>query len=370
MSNALLSPDYVLEPECPEYLAPSDAEAPIEDQPLPDDASPVALSPGYIVGSDPKEDPEKDHEEDPADYPADGGDDESSDDDDVEDDDEEEEHLALPNSSAVLAIDPIPSPSLPLPSPPATSPTYVEAPLGYRATMIRLRAASPSTHHPSKIPSLPLLLLSTSHIDDLPEADMPLRKRARFTVLTFGFKVRKSSTTAAARQPGLDVAIVDATARRLVSREVAYGIEDVWDDKVGDMKERAPTTVEGLSQRVTDLSTNLARDTHEIYEIPPHTAVLLDSKTRHAREAWSHSMNCSKAVHAELQEYRAQVNISEIQIQIRDTRIGLLETLVTTLVAQTSSLQTQLTTDPECIQTLEDRDPEPQDRPADAGSSC
>ncbi|GKG32068.1 hypothetical protein Tco_0427018, partial [Tanacetum coccineum] len=80
------SPDYVPSPEHPpspvevpyvpkpkylEYLAPSDAEAPLEDQPLPNDASPTALSPGYVADSDPKKDPEEDH----ADYLADEGDD-------------------------------------------------------------------------------------------------------------------------------------------------------------------------------------------------------------------------------------------------------------------------------------------------------
>ncbi|GKF11778.1 hypothetical protein Tco_0049704, partial [Tanacetum coccineum] len=60
------SPVYVPEPEYPEYLVPSGDEAPMEDQPLPDDASPTALSPGYVADSDPKEDPEEDH----ADYPA------------------------------------------------------------------------------------------------------------------------------------------------------------------------------------------------------------------------------------------------------------------------------------------------------------
>ncbi|GKC59879.1 hypothetical protein Tco_1087477 [Tanacetum coccineum] len=75
----------------------------------------------------------------------------------------------------------IPSPPLLLPSPPTTIPTYAEVPLGYRAAGIRLRAALPSTHHPSEIPSPPLLLPSTTHKDDLPEADMPLQKRARFT---------------------------------------------------------------------------------------------------------------------------------------------------------------------------------------------
>ncbi|GKB67947.1 hypothetical protein Tco_0929359 [Tanacetum coccineum] len=74
----------------------------MEDQPLPVDASPTALSSGYIADFDPEED-EEDPEEDPADHPVDGGDNddnESSDDDDDDDDvvkdeeDEEEEHLA------------------------------------------------------------------------------------------------------------------------------------------------------------------------------------------------------------------------------------------------------------------------------------
>nr|GEW03777.1 hypothetical protein [Tanacetum cinerariifolium] len=64
----------------------------------------------------------------------------------------------------------IPSSPLPLPSPPTTSLTYGEAPLGYKAAWIWLRAASPSTHHPSEIPSPPLLLPSATHRDDLPEA--------------------------------------------------------------------------------------------------------------------------------------------------------------------------------------------------------
>nr|GFD09956.1 hypothetical protein [Tanacetum cinerariifolium] len=54
----------------------------MEDQPLPADASPTALSSGYIVNSDLEKD-EKDPKEDPAYYPADRGnsdDDESSND--------------------------------------------------------------------------------------------------------------------------------------------------------------------------------------------------------------------------------------------------------------------------------------------------
>ncbi|GJZ33707.1 hypothetical protein Tco_0871143 [Tanacetum coccineum] len=93
---------------------------------------------------------------------------------------------------------------------------------------------------------------------------MSLWKRARLTAPTGRFEVGESSADAA-RQPRLDVATIDATPGCSMSREVGYGIEDVWDDMVGDIEERASTTVEGLSQRVIDLSTTLARDTHKIY---------------------------------------------------------------------------------------------------------
>ncbi|GJX79573.1 hypothetical protein Tco_0327722 [Tanacetum coccineum] len=107
------APVYVPEPKYPEYLAPSDDDIPIEDQPLPADASPIALSPGYITDSDLEEDKEN-PEEDPADYTVDRGDDDDEsfdDDDDVEEDEEEEEHLAPADSTAIAypAIDLVPS---------------------------------------------------------------------------------------------------------------------------------------------------------------------------------------------------------------------------------------------------------------------
>nr|GFA85905.1 hypothetical protein [Tanacetum cinerariifolium] len=89
-------------------------EAPIEDQPLPTDASPTALLPGYIDDSNLEED-EEDPEEDPVDYPVNGGDNddnESSNDDDDDDDvekDGDEEHLALIDPSVVPIDDPVPS---------------------------------------------------------------------------------------------------------------------------------------------------------------------------------------------------------------------------------------------------------------------
>nr|GFD04306.1 hypothetical protein [Tanacetum cinerariifolium] len=59
---------YVPEPEYPEYLVPSDVEAPLEDQSLLGDASPIAASPSYVADFDPNEDLEEDPEEDHADY--------------------------------------------------------------------------------------------------------------------------------------------------------------------------------------------------------------------------------------------------------------------------------------------------------------
>ncbi|GKD37422.1 hypothetical protein Tco_1257629, partial [Tanacetum coccineum] len=240
---------YVLEPEYPEYLAPSDDEAPTKDQPLPDDASHVALSPGYVPDSDSEKDPDEDSKEDHANYPADGGMD--------KDDEEEEEHLAPADSSAVPVVDhvpsagdteafktdesaptprspqirvpfsqtrlrrarktvklklpmspsikaciaeyaaaptpplPVASPQLPLPSPLTTSPTDAGAPLGYMAAGIRIRAASP-----------PLLLPSTSHRTNILEVEMPPRKRACFATPAPGFEIGESSVASAARQPG------------------------------------------------------------------------------------------------------------------------------------------------------------------------
>ncbi|GKA14430.1 hypothetical protein Tco_0694076 [Tanacetum coccineum] len=116
LEHALLSPDYVHGPEYPEYVAPSDDEIPVEDQPLPADASPTTLSLCYVVDSG----PEEDLEEDLADYLADEGDDDeeeeksSKDDDDEEafeedEDEEEQEHLAPADYAALPAIDPVPS---------------------------------------------------------------------------------------------------------------------------------------------------------------------------------------------------------------------------------------------------------------------
>nr|GEX44906.1 hypothetical protein [Tanacetum cinerariifolium] len=342
---------YVPEPEYPEYLAPSDDEALLEDQPLPADASPIAASPDYMADFDPKEDPEDDQ----TDYPADGGDgdDEPFDDDDdddtgdedpeeepFEDDEEEEEHLAPADSSIVPIVDhtrlrrawktvrpeppmsasieaciarhaALPSPSLvlPLPSPLITSPTDTGAPLGYRAVGIRMRA----------------LLPSTSRRTDILEADMPPRKKACLTTLAPGFEINESSADGAARQPGPTESNLKRYKR---TDEFKIRFEEAQDDRAL------------LRARVN----TLFRDR------PDHhcTTMLMDKEAMYTREAWAFSMDRSSAI---------------------ATHVRTLETHVAALIAHTSSLQTQLTTALGRIKILEARNPEPQDGPAKAGNS-
>ncbi|GKF73769.1 hypothetical protein Tco_0220101, partial [Tanacetum coccineum] len=161
-------------------MPPEDDVLLAEEQPLPAVVSLTTDSPGYITDFDLEEDlkeDDEDPEEDPADYPTNRDDDEDEsfkDDADDEDEDEEEEYLASVDSVpppacqvdrffAISTSPPSPltshsSPLPQIPSPPLlASLTYR---LGYRATMIRLRAESPSTSHPLPLPS-PIVLLHT-----------------------------------------------------------------------------------------------------------------------------------------------------------------------------------------------------------------
>nr|GEV94319.1 putative reverse transcriptase domain-containing protein [Tanacetum cinerariifolium] len=217
---------------------------------------------------------------------------------------------------------PVPSPPLPLPSPLTTSPTDTGAPLGYRAAEIRMRA----------------LILSTSRRTDIPEANVPPQKRTCLTTPTPGFEVGESSAAGAAMQPG-----------------------PTDSDHLG-----------GVDQRVTEFGTTIRKRTDE-FEVqfeeaqddgaflrarvnalfrdrPDHrrTALLLDMEAIYAREAWTVSEDRSAAIAA---------------------HVRTLEAHVAALIAQTSSLQTQLTTTLGRIKILEARYLEPQEGPAEAGSS-
>nr|GEY39201.1 hypothetical protein [Tanacetum cinerariifolium] len=301
---------YVPEPEYPEYLEPSDDEAPLEDQPLPIDASPIAASPDYEANFDPKEDPEEDPEDDQADYLADGrdGDDEPFDDDDddtddedseeepfedEEDDEEEQEHLALTYHFAVPIVDPV-LPAGDAAALEADKPTYAPgSPIIIHLSQTRLRkaqktvrleppmsasmeaciarhAALPSP--PLLVPSLPLPLPSLL-ITSPTNTEAPLgyraaeiKMRALLPSPTPGFEIRESSAAGAARQPGP----IKSDPRRCRVEQEGYGITD------------------------TD------RPDHR------RTATLMDREAMYTREAYAYSMDRSSAIAAHVRTLETQ----------------------------------------------------------------
>ncbi|GJY57891.1 hypothetical protein Tco_0457783 [Tanacetum coccineum] len=205
------SPDYIPGPEVPpspDYIPGPEGPPSPDYVPGPEEPEQAPPSPVYLpyrsLGYIPESEPEEDPKEDPADYPAD------RDDDDEEEEEEEEDtqHRRL-------------------------CPTEHTDDLTAR---ISIREATIS---------LPPLGKSPTHIEIL-ESCLPLRKRVRF-----------ASPTPSQRGSG------DSYS----GRELDYGITDTWDDLVGAIDEIAPTTVEGVNQRVTDLATIVEEETTSMYGI-------------------------------------------------------------------------------------------------------
>ncbi|GJU48607.1 hypothetical protein Tco_1218162 [Tanacetum coccineum] len=211
------------------------------------------------------------------------------------------EHAAVPTPPL-----PVAAPPLPLPSPLTTSPTYARAPLGYRAAGIWMRAASP-----------PLLLPSTSHRTNIPEAEMPPRKRACLTTPAPRLEIGESSAAGVTRQPRDRV------------METGYGITDTWDEIVESMLEVAPTTLEGVNQRVTEFATTVRQENKEfqvrledaqdgqaylrarvntLFRDRPyhrHTAMILDREAMYACITWTSSEDKSAANKGPMLGHRA-----------------------------------------------------------------
>ncbi|GKA68903.1 hypothetical protein Tco_0768820 [Tanacetum coccineum] len=302
---SLVDVPYVPEPEYPEYFAPSDSEAPLEDQPLPAEASPTALSPGYVTDSDPNEDPEEDPEEDHTDYPADGGDGDDTNDEelfeDEDDDEEEEEHLAPADSSAIPIVDPVPSArdtkafetdeSVPTPRSPQTKVPFGQTPLRRARKTVRLE--------------LPMSASMEAHIVEhatAPTPPLPLGSDEIYIPpLYFHLLTNRTDIPRLEMQPRRDLALLLAHNSVM---EMGYGIIDTWDEIVEAMLEVAPTTLEGVNQRVKELSTTVRQENEE-------------SRAMYARIALTSSEDRSRAIVA---------------------HVRILEAQVATLIAQTSSL--------------------------------
>nr|GEU99945.1 hypothetical protein [Tanacetum cinerariifolium] len=242
----------------------------------------------------------------PVDYPMDGGDDGDDDDgdssrdddnDEEEDNEEEEEHLALADSAIVIPTDELVSPlegTEHVIPPPSTDTTTT----GARIT-VRLQAAisfppeaeverllAMPTPSPSPLTSLsppsagerlarlastqalidavataipsPPLPPSVDGRDDIPEIEMPPRKRLCLSTLGSRYEIEESSTARPTEDRGIDYGFVntlDAEARQRGIGEVGYGIRDTWDlyaliEDAQDSRTRISQRVAMDSQRV------------------------------------------------------------------------------------------------------------------------
>ncbi|GJZ80512.1 hypothetical protein Tco_0645506 [Tanacetum coccineum] len=166
-----------------------------------------------------------------------------------------------------------------------------------------------------------------AHIAEHAAAPTPPLLRAFFATPAPGFEIGESSAAGAARHPG--PALEADTWDEIVEAMLEVRFEEAHDDRAY------------LRARVN----TLFRD--RPYHL--HIAMALDKEAIYACIAWTGSEERSVAIEA---------------------HVRTLEVQVATLIAQTTSLQTQLTTALGRIETLEARDLEPQDRPAEAGSSC
>ncbi|GJX47360.1 hypothetical protein Tco_0272550 [Tanacetum coccineum] len=174
---------------------------------------------------------------------------------------------------------PVPLPSeakverlLALPIPPPSPLTPLSSPLS-QIPSPPLPPLPSSLHLPPPIPtSLPLLLSPLPPLpallfiplvdrkEDTPEVELPPRKRLCLTILAPRYEVGESST--AAPRPigghGADygfIGTMDAEVRQQRAEEVSYGIRDVWVDPEEAVEEVALATLEGVNDRVTELTT-------------------------------------------------------------------------------------------------------------------
>nr|GFB10054.1 hypothetical protein [Tanacetum cinerariifolium] len=227
------SPDYIPGPEYPDYRPPADDVLLDEEQPLPSTVSPTVESPGYITDLEPEMDPEEEDGDDEKsegdfiDYPTSRGDDDgdklSVDDADDEDEEEssdskeeKEEHLALiegetaatpPPSAYRLAARISVRPHIPMPFYSESESIYGSDEICrtiyiYSSTTIKDTTDRDTTvvTYTTTYFIISITFVTTSGSESIPEADMLLQKRTRFTTPSGGYEVGESSVVAAARQ--------------------------------------------------------------------------------------------------------------------------------------------------------------------------
>ncbi|GJR52130.1 hypothetical protein Tco_1402651 [Tanacetum coccineum] len=234
--------------------------------------------------------------------------------------------ISLPPEAEVerLLAMPTPSPSPPISlSPPSARECLANL---HPALLYAVTAALPSP----PLPPLPLSLyipLPVDRKDDLPESELPPRKRLCLSTLGSRYEIGESSTARPTEGRGVDygfVSTVDAEARRQKISEVGYGVRDTWVDPAEAVPEIAPMTLGEVNIRVTKLAELHERDTQDLYALLEdaqdgrtrisqrvtmdsqrvdllmgdmmtlqETVWMVEEEDYASREAWAHSMGLS-----------------------------------------------------------------------------
>nr|GEZ52394.1 hypothetical protein [Tanacetum cinerariifolium] len=302
---------YAPEPEYPEYLEPSDDEVPLKYQPLPADASPITASPDYVADFNLKED----LEDDQADYPTDEGDgndepsDDDEDDDDIDSDPEEEpfkdEEDDEEEEEYLAPADPT-DVSIVDPVLPAGDTKELEA-----------DEKTPTPRSPHII---------------IPLSQTPLH-RARKTVRP---------------EPSMSASMEACIARHAALLSPPLHLPSPPLPLPSSLTTSPTDTGVPLGYRESFAASAARQPGPTESDLRRYRVERADREAMYAHKAWVGSEDRSSAI---------------------VTHVGTLEAHVASLIAQTSSLQSRLTTTLGRIKILDAKDQEPQEGPAEAGSS-
>nr|GEZ41142.1 hypothetical protein [Tanacetum cinerariifolium] len=154
--------------------------------------------------------------------------------------------------------------------------------------------------------------------DDIPEIEMPPRKRLCLSTLGSRYEIREGFTARLTEGQGIDygfVSTLDAKARRRGIREVRvtelHDTQDLYAllEDAQDSKTRISQRVAMDSQRVDLLMEDMIA-----YQV---TILIVEEEAYVAREAWAHSIGLSQAVHFELQTHWEQVRQAQMVETLR-----------------------------------------------------
>ncbi|GJV64383.1 hypothetical protein Tco_1475211, partial [Tanacetum coccineum] len=218
------------------------------------------------------------------------------------------------------------------------------------------------------LPSPPLPPLPSSlyisppvdHRDDVPETELPPRKRLCLSTLGSRYEIGENYIARPIRGRGVIYGFfstVDAEARRQGFSEVGYGIRDTWVDPAEAVPEVAPMIVGEVNTRVTELAELHEHDTQDLYALLEdaqdsrsrisqrvdmdsqrvellmgdrmtlqETVWMVEEEAYASREALAHSIGLSQATHQELQTHHDHVYAHETHIQAHQAQLQLRQT--------------------------------------------